>query len=211
LSGRKVLPIEIFIDDFLNEKIQFRNHVLTNKTQHLNIHFYEMPCWNCGVINHLYYIRPEFQSSCNASLHYTETLWGDHRLVYLPAIRNVVDKYAASHSVLNLATIKERYSKMAGQSYTSFGCEACDKIFGDWFVHEAEMEVQYGDGVIDSLEADIEMDEQFNHAIPHWCHPGDLDFCSDVGECSPPIKLVEEEKSNTEIAIVVDGKEIMLD
>lgn len=211
LSGRKVLPLEIFVEDFLKGKIQFRSHVLTNKIQHLNIQFYEMPCWDCGVINHLYYIKPEFTSSCNASLHYVESLWGEHRLVYIPKVRQVVEEYAASVPELNLATIKPRYSKTAGKSYVSYGCEACDKIFGDWFVHEAEMEVQYGCGVIETLEVDIEMDEQLHYAIPHWCHPGEDDYCSNGIECEPPINLLQVEKPKTEIAIVVDGEDIVLE
>jgi hypothetical protein len=61
----------------------------------------------------------------------------------------------------------------------SFGCSECDSIFGDWFVHEAVIETWYGDGVIDKMiipTEDTSLDLQVE--IPHWCHPGDCDFCN---------------------------------
>ena len=47
LKGRKTLPLEIFIKDFVNERIKFC-HTL-KPLPRVNVAFVEMPCWKCGV------------------------------------------------------------------------------------------------------------------------------------------------------------------
>lgn len=62
----------------------------------------------------------------------------------------------------------------------SFGCSSCDSIFGDWFVRNAVIGTWYGDGVVDKLIIPIKKTNlEFKIEIPHWCHPGEFDFCDD--------------------------------
>jgi hypothetical protein len=78
---------------------------------------------------------------------------------------------------IKLGEIKRRFSKTVQNSYMSFGCYSCDSIFGDWYVMEGELEIAYGSGQVASIERSIELDENIELHIPHWCYPGELPFC----------------------------------
>lgn len=62
-------------------------------------------------------------------------------------------------------------------SYISFGCKDCDALFGDFFVREAIIDSYNGDNVIDRFSFKTDAAKVFKQDIPHWCHPGDNDFC----------------------------------
>jgi len=175
LKDRKELPLKNFIQDFLNDKIKFCNILDVNE---LEIRFIKMDCWKCNNENHIFCIS-DFISQCNAIIFKSDLeLWNSEKLVFWPNIMSKVLEYASSNKKLNIATIKERYSNTTDSSYMSFGCTKCDSIFGDWFVHEAMIETLYGDGVIDKVyisKKDVTSD--LTIYIPHWCHPGENDFC----------------------------------
>lgn len=175
LKKRKTILLEDFVHDFLYDKIKFC-HTL-NTLPYVEIYFLEMKCWKCGAINHIYYIAP-FQSSCNTIIHYNEAMWVSNKLVFHPLIISKIQNYAASNNLLSLATVKPRYSHTLGDSYVSFGCNKCDSIFGDWYVQEAVMDSLYEDGVIiDKFKFKVDFDLNLRQDIPHWCHPGEHDFC----------------------------------
>lgn len=177
LKDRKTLPLDIFIYDFLKGKIKFC-HTLKPLPQ-IEVLFLEFKCWKCGTINHIYYLAP-FQSACNTTIYNEDReLWSSNKLEFQPEIIKKVQEYAQSEKGkhLNLATIKKRFSRTIGKSYMSFGCNKCDSIFGDWYIHEAEMETWYGDGIIDSFKFNANFDLGIQLDIPHWCHPGKHDFC----------------------------------
>ena len=176
LKGRKTLPLEIFIKDFVNERIKFC-HTL-KPLPRVNVAFVEMPCWKCGVINHFFYITP-FASACNTEINYQEAMWTSDKLTFHPQIVKKVKEYTLTEQgkYLNLATIKERYSGMVGLSYASFGCSCCDSIFGDFYIHNAIADAYYGDGVVGNISFDIDFDLNMQLEVPHWCHPGDRPFC----------------------------------
>ena len=58
----------------------------------------------------------------------------------------------------------------------SFGCSKCDAIFGDWYVREAIIDSFY-DNDIEHIKIDVDAADTMEEEFPHWCHPGDLDFC----------------------------------
>lgn len=179
LSGRKILPLNIFLKDFLQNKIKFCTTVKSTTTQNIEVAFYNMNCWKCGAVNQLYFIDSDFKSACNAKIYYEETMWSYDKKEYIPEIKNYIIKYALLNkdTIPNLATIKERFSKTMDDSYMSFGCSHCDSIFGDWYIHEAVSEVQYGYGILHRIKCDLELNLELEDEIPHWCHPGDHDFC----------------------------------
>lgn len=174
LKERKELPLAIFIRDFLLGKIKFCN---TLDVQKLEIRFIQMNCWKCGKKNYIYYIG-NFISPCNAiTFHGDIESWDSEKLIFSPEIKSKVIEYTkAKH--LNLATIKERYSKTVGNSYMSFGCSHCDSLFGDHFVSEAILDTWYGDGVIDKMFiCREELNIDLRRDLPHWCHSGTNHFC----------------------------------
>lgn len=176
LKNRKTLPLGVFINDFLNNKIKFC-HTL-NPLPIVEVIFLEMRCWKCGAVNHIFYIAP-FQSPCHTIIDYNEAMWASDKLVFNPSIMQKIQKYAKTEKgrKLSLASVKNRYSRTIGNSYMSFGCNKCDSIFGDWYVQDAVMETWYGDGIIDRTKFDIDFDLNMRQDIPHWCHPGNHDFC----------------------------------
>lgn len=176
LKGRKVLPISVFVQDFINGKIKFC-HTL-NPLPIINVQFVEMPCWKCGAINHIHFLAP-FHSACNTEIFEGEGMWTDEKFSFHPEIIKKIQEYARTEKGrrLHLATIKKRYSRTIEASYMSFGCNKCDSIFGDWYVHEAEIDSWYGDGVVDTYSFNVDFDLNMRQDIPHWCHPGEHDFC----------------------------------
>ena len=178
LKGRKELPLAVFIKDFIESEIQFRN-VLTPLPK-INITILEMGCWKCGLVNHIYFVSP-FDTPCNTHINIEETLkmWSSDKFCFKPEIINKVKDFANSEKGkhLNLATIKERHSYTVGDSYMSFGCSECDSIFGDIYVMEAFLFSNYGDGIVDQFSFEVDFDLNLKREFPHWCHPGENDFC----------------------------------
>jgi hypothetical protein len=175
LKDRKTLQLDNFISDYLQGKIKFCQTI--NTLPKTEIIFVEMKFWKCGAVNHIYYIGP-FASPCNTIVHYQEGMWNFDKMVSNPEIMSKAKEYANDNEKrLNLATLKNRYSKTVGKSYLSFGCWKCDSIFGDWFVHEAIIETWYGDGIFDKTSFEVSFDLELRKSIPHWCHPGKNKFC----------------------------------
>ncbi len=178
LKGRKELPLDVFVRDFVEGKIKFC-HTLTPLPK-VEINFIEYPCYKCGAINHIYFLSP-FKSACNVEISEMEAeqIWSDNKFSFDMRIQEKVRQFAEhpSKKYLNLATIKSRYSNMVGDSYLSFGCKECDAIFGDFYVHDAIMESYYGHGVVDRFSFETDTTKAFILDIPHWCHPGENDFC----------------------------------
>ena len=100
--------------------------------------------------------------------------------MFHPDIVRKIKEYVNSDSGkhLPMGEIKERYSGMVGHSYMSFGCCKCDAIFGDYYVKEAILFSRtYSEDVVDRMEIEVDAEETMQEIFPHWCHPGDLDFC----------------------------------
>lgn len=176
LKDRKELPLDMFLRDFLQDKIRFSTILSPHE---IEVSFIEFDCWKCKLKNHIYYIG-NYISPCNAKLFDGDIeMWDSEKIIFHPQIKDKVLSYAKNNIRLNMAKIKERYSHTINNSYMSFGCSGCDSIFGDWFVHKAVIETWYGDGVVDKMiipTKDTSIDLQVE--IPHWCHPGEYDFCS---------------------------------
>lgn len=179
LSGRKELPIHGFLEQFLIGNIRFCKTARAFPVQNVKIVFYEMECWKCKKMNHIYFVDTNFRSACNALIHTYETLWGSDKTVHRPEIVAAVKDFINTDEGKNLklGEIKQRFSKTVQDSYMSFGCYDCDSIFGDFYVMEAQMDAAYGYGVVASIEKMINLSENIALPIPHWCYPTDLIFC----------------------------------
>ncbi len=176
LKGRKTLALDIFVKDFITDKIKFCKTL--RPLPRVNVVFVEMPCWKCGSMNHFYYIAP-FSSACNTEIFHDEAMWTSDKFLFRPEILRKIHEYASSDEgkYLILATIKERYSSVVGNSYMSFGCSCCDSIFGDFYIHSAIADAWYGDGVVGKYSFDIDFDLDTRIDLPHWCHSGENSFC----------------------------------
>jgi len=177
LSDRKELPLAVFIKEFLSERIKFCNYAYAFPKQQINLIFYEMECWKCKTMNHIYYVDSLFRSSCNAIVHPDEAMWDGSKIEYRPDVIKIAEDFAKTNNKLKLATLKKRYSNTVQHSYMSFGCNKCDSIFGDWFIMEAEIDVKYGKLQIANCNGTIDLDENIKLDIPHWCYPENFPFC----------------------------------
>lgn len=185
LGDRRVLSLEVFTAEYARGRIRFCNDAVSNPTQQLQLLFYEMPCWKCGEMNHPYMLGRPFRASCNAVAHPMETLWGSSKSEYRPDVVFAAERFAAQHTVvkLSLPTVAVRRSQTVGHEYLSFGCRACDSIFGDWHIHEAEIEIRYGGAIAEGNVA-VAMSDVFSKPIPHWCYPEEGDYC--LSSAVPP-------------------------
>lgn len=179
LGERNKIELPTFLINFISNNIQFRTSAKTKTTQRVKIAFYEMNCWKCGGLNHLFYVASPFYSSCNAKIKPDESLWESNSVEYRPEIIALVEKYVKANSELklNLASIKDRFSRTVEKSYTSFGCYKCDSIFGDFFVMEAKLDFMYEPDLI-TCQGEIELQKTYSLEVPHWCFPNcDEQFC----------------------------------
>ena len=175
LKDRKTLPLEDFIKDFITGRIKFCQHLKLLPI--VTVNFIEFPCWKCGTIHHIYYLD-SFQTACNIKITPDDNLWSNNKILFDSKVVKAVQEYAKTEkgSHLLLPKIKERYSHTIGKPYMSFGCSKCDSLFGDFHIHEAIIDEIYENNRNPySFEAHIDLNTPMD--LPHWCHPGDNDFC----------------------------------
>lgn len=182
LSDRKNLPLRIFVEQFLKGKIRFCEIARTKLEQTVKIVFFEMPCWKCKAINHIYYVDTSFRAACNAIIRPDEYMWSSDRQEFTPEIIKAAKDFTETEQgqMLHLGEIKLRYSKSVDDSYVSFGCYKCDSIFGDYFVREAEMEAMYGYGQVVTIESTIKLQDTITLPLQHWCYPESYAFCDET-------------------------------
>ncbi len=180
LGDRRKIELQEFLENFISNNIQFKPMAITKSVQTVNLVFYEMNCWKCGELNHLFYVETPFYSACNAKIKPEEALWESNSIEYRPEIIELAEKFIESKKDLNLklGQIKERYSNTVGKSYMSFGCHKCDSIFGDFFVMEAKLDIMYEPKEL-THQGEIELKESFELNIPHWCFPDNEQFCDE--------------------------------
>lgn len=180
LGNRRKVSLQLFLENFISNNIQFKSVAKTKSKQEVNLVFYEMDCWKCKEENHLFYVDTPFYSSCNAKIQPDEALWESKSMEYKPEIIELADKFVESRKDLNikLAQIKNRYSRTVDKSYMSFGCYKCDSIFGDFFVMEAKLEIIYGPKDL-TYKGEINLKENIELSIPHWCLPDNKQFCTE--------------------------------
>lgn len=180
LGNRRKIDLRTFLENFISNNIQFKTVAKTKSLQTIKLIFYEMECWKCKELNHLFYVETPFYSSCNAKIKPEEALWESDSIEYRPEIIEVARKFVENRKDLNLklGQIKKRFSNTVDKSYMSFGCYKCDSIFGDFYVMEAKLDVMYETDVI-SYQGEIELKETFELNIPHWCFPDNKNFCDE--------------------------------
>jgi hypothetical protein len=180
LGDRRKVDLNTFLQNFISDNIQFKPLAKTKTRQLVSLVFYEMQCWKCSELNHLFYVDTPFYSACNAKIKPGEALWESNSIEYRPEIIELAEKFIESRKDLNLklGQIKDRYSNTVKKSYTSFGCFKCDSIFGDFFVMEAKLDMMYGPKEL-THQGEIELRESFELNIPHWCFPGNKQFCDE--------------------------------
>lgn len=177
LGNRRKVELKVFLENFISNNIQFKPVAKTKTTQLVNLVFYEMSCWKCSKINHLYYVDTSFYSACNVKIEPNEAIWESTNIEYRPEIIELAEKFIESRKDLKLGQIKLRHSYTVGKSYTSFGCYRCDSIFGDFYVMQAKLELMYEPKEL-TYHGEIELKENIYLPIPHWCFPENRQFCN---------------------------------
>ena len=181
LGNRRKVDLHTFLQNFISNNIQFKPIAITNTKQVVTLVFYEMECWKCHEMNHLFYVDSPFYSACHAKIKPDEALWESNSMEYRPEIIQLAQRFVEDRKDLNLklGQIKKRYSKTVENSYTSFGCHKCDSIFGDFYVMEAKIDIMYGPKEL-AFQGEIELKEGVELPIRHWCFPDNNRFCDSV-------------------------------
>lgn len=180
LGNRRKVNLQAFLENFISDNIQFKSAAKTKATQLVNLVFYDMTCWKCQKLNHLFFVDTLFYSTCNTIIKPEEAIWESNNMEYRPEIIALAEKFAESRKDLDLklAQIKMRHSYTVGKSYMSFGCYSCDSVFGDFYVMEAKIDLMYGPKEL-THEGEIELQETIQLPIPHWCFPDNKQFCDE--------------------------------
>lgn len=178
LGDRRKVDLQTFLQNFISNGIQFKTVAITKSRQMVNLVFYNMECWKCHEMNHLFYVDSPFYSACNATIQPEEALWESNSMEFRPEIIELAHSFVESNKELrlNLGQIKKRFSRTIGDSYTSFGCYKCDSIFGDWYIMEAKLELKYEPKEL-TFQGEIELKDRIELPIGHWCFPNDGLFC----------------------------------
>lgn len=125
LGNRRKVDLHSFLKNFISDNIQFRSVAKAKTKQLVDLVFYEMKCWKCAELNHLYYVETPFYSSCNAKIQPAEALWESMSVEYRPEIIALAKKIVENRVdlKLKLAEIKTRFSKTVnppcGTGYSS--------------------------------------------------------------------------------------------
>ena len=49
LGTRRIVDLSTFVKNFISNKIQFKSVAETSKIQQVDLVFYDMKCWKCGI------------------------------------------------------------------------------------------------------------------------------------------------------------------
>lgn len=111
----------------------------------IDVVFKETNCYFCQKPHHVYYIKnlvDETGLKCNYNIlnYYATTELTD--LQFDDNILASVRQYITEHPErgIIMGQVKERYSKTADDTYSSFGCPYCDGIVGKWYLSDLERE-----------------------------------------------------------------------
>lgn len=178
LGNRRKVSLHTFLKNFISNNIEFKTIAKTKPKQFVNLVFFKMNCWKCKEVNDIYYVDTVFYSACNAMIQPHEAMWDSSNMEYRPEIIELARKFVEDRKDLNLklGRIEKRYSHTVDTSYTSFGCYKCNSIFGDFFVMEAKIDLMYEENNL-TLQGEIELMENIELEIPHWCFPDNNQFC----------------------------------
>lgn len=180
LGDRRKINLRTFLENFISNNIQFKPVAKTKSIQTVKLAFYEMKCWKCGALNHLFYVETPFYSACNAKIKPEEALWESNSIEFRPEIIELAEKFFENRKDLNLnlGQVKRRFSNTVSKSYMSFGCYKCDSIFGDFYVMEAKLDMMYEPKLL-THQGEVELRQTFELNIPHWCFPDKKLFCGE--------------------------------
>lgn len=179
VDDRKQVPLLDFVSAFMSGGIKFSTQARTSSVQDIKICFFEMECWKCGSLNHVYYVESPYITKCNIPLEEEECLWSDEKLIFKPEVISAVSQILKGPEGTNLkmGAIKQRISKTVGHSYLSFGCYKCDSIFGDMFVTNNMIDVRSEGLPVIRVSTKVASHSQIIRNFQHWCFPENSEFC----------------------------------
>ena len=178
---KHLFPLYHFVTTLLSGKIRFCSHVRTHPSQHITIVFFDMACWRCNNVSHVFAVEGEYTSMCGVRMPVAGGMWSAEKFCFRPEILESVKEYLQTPEAehLKVGAIKPRYSKTVKKSYMSFGCAYCDAILGDWYVHEAYIDTTYTRSGKE-VELLVKVHDPVLYESPHWCYSEDRTFCKQL-------------------------------
>lgn len=139
-SPSNLLDLSEFLRSLIDGKIKFAEQVEINKAE---LCFYKNKCWKCHRENDVYFVNRLF--SQEGVVVNRQHLTMDENITFNPAIITGLKKYIQEHpsETFIMGEIKQRYSNTVEKAYPSFGCSQCDSIFGNFYLQENIMELEY--------------------------------------------------------------------
>ena len=140
-----------FVKLLLSGQIKFSQKLVSKSQQEIRIVFFEMICWKCKKISHIYFLEKNntisYISKCGVVMAKKQEIPRQEDYLqeeFKDEVITTVMNYVKSEEgkKLRIGSIKPRYSKSKGESYISFGCYWCDSIIGKPFIDKAIMRIR---------------------------------------------------------------------
>ncbi|MEQ8192315.1 MAG: hypothetical protein ABRQ39_30395 [Candidatus Eremiobacterota bacterium] len=151
LLNDKYINLIEFVKLLLSGQIKFSQKLVSKSQQEIRIIFFEMICWKCKKISHIYFLEKNnkisYISKCGVVMakkqeipRQEDSLQEEFKNEVITTVMNYVKSEEGKK--LRIGSIEPRYSKSKGESYISFGCYWCASIIGKPFIDKAIMRIK---------------------------------------------------------------------
>ena len=141
-------------------------HLTKTKITSIDVIFAQEKCYRCQFKHFIPYVRffinenGKRYNRADVDERELPDLWFGEE--YLQIIKRYIDEHPEKGIVMG--EVKERPTK--NQSYTSYGCPACDAIFGDFYLTELEVDFMYETD--ESMMNRIQLKTPFEIPVNEW-------------------------------------------
>ena len=161
--AKNKLTFASFMKKVIEEKLI---HLTKTKITSIDVIFAQEKCYRCQFKHSIPYVRffinenGKRYNRADVDERELPDLWFGEE--YLQIIKRYIDEHPEKGIVMG--EVKERPTK--NQSYTSYGCPACDAIFGDFYLTELEVDFMYETD--ESMMNRIQLKTPFEIPVNEW-------------------------------------------
>jgi len=117
------------------------------------------------------------------NLSLDEASWTNDKFISRPELLTAIAQFAPTRRTIGggpvrIGAIKQRASRTTGTSYLSFGCSACDALFGDFHLGDDILDARVNGGWAAQGEVTVTLAPPITEDTPHWGYPEDGPWCA---------------------------------
>jgi competence CoiA-like predicted nuclease len=171
------LPLKSLVDSLLKRKLKYCEHIKLKPRQEVAIVFFEINCWRCYKLQHMWTVEQNLLTVCNQDFYVMGSMWSSDDIDKSPKIYDFVKDFLKTEKgkEYKIGQLKRRYSKTVNNNYLSHGCFYCDAIFGDFYLNSEKLYARNDSSNFIHL-AEIELETKIEVG-QHWCYSENGQFC----------------------------------